>query len=270
MQQCSTVASSFSDDVGVSPQDLILNGTRVDAHNEVFSKAEFPQDGHGILSTKSQDEDWTASISVPHNQSDSGTPALCPPGATSNLSRTEQTSPRRIKNRTNQYTDTQAELRKKRGELAAAEAVVSTLRNEVKALEASTKAFEEIRLENTPHTNKHKWSDDDTTHRAKRSKDNATVRHGEIGYSNAKRLSISTESWSPTTMGDANQMMNYMSPSSTIDGDTDTEHSFQKFFDSTSPSSALYGASSNTFKFESLQTNLLNEESKRQAVLVGS
>jgi hypothetical protein len=107
-------------------------------------------------------------------------------------------------------------------------------------------------------------------HRAKRVRENATVRHGEAAYSNAKRLSFSKESWSHTTSEDANQMMNYMSPSSTVGEDTDTEHSFPKFFDSTSPSSALYGASGNTFKFESLQTNLLNEESKRQAVLVGS
>jgi len=277
VHQCSTAASSFSDDLGISPQDLMLNNAG-NSSKEIYRDAEARQDGSGFLPMKPQEQDWAANISMSHDQSSSDTQLLVPPESTRRPSHINHQTSQRCTSRVarTDFVDTQAELRKKRDELAAAEAIVSTLRNEVKTLEASTKAFEEIRLENTPHTNKHKWSEEETTHRAKRVKENMTVRGGsdlgneKIVYPIKKHHSISKESWSPKTREDASQMMDFMSPGSTMGNDTDTEHSFPKFFDTSSPSNTLYSGSGNTFKFESLQSNLLNEESKRQAVLVGS
>jgi hypothetical protein len=71
--------------------------------------------------------------------------------------------------------EAQAEIRKKKHELAAAEALVSNLRNEVKTLESSTMSLGGLKLENTRRTNKHRCSSNETVHKAKRMKDEAAA-----------------------------------------------------------------------------------------------
>lgn len=65
----------------------------------------------------------------------------------------------------------QAELRKKKDELAAAVALVSTLRKEIKSLEVSSLGSSG----NLRYTNKHKCAEDESPHQAKRMKEKATA-----------------------------------------------------------------------------------------------
>jgi hypothetical protein len=78
----------------------------------------------------------------------------------------------------NQHSDSlyhiQAQLRRKREELAAAEATVSNLRNEIKLLEASVKRQSPHVEDTIKQKNKHKRTNDRSLHNAKRLKGRAT------------------------------------------------------------------------------------------------
>jgi len=84
--------------------------------------------------------------------------------------------------------ESQAQLRKKKNELAAAEALVSHLRTEIKTLEASTLGFGGTTLAKLRYTNKHRCPNDQTSHKAKRMKEKAIIPSFTSGTSRGSRF----------------------------------------------------------------------------------
>lgn len=182
-QQTSTGTTAFSQqNFGISPQDLKHNDCRSDAYTDQFSRCidtEALALGNSSLSESSQLEDQEANMCLSRDQNE---PVTLAPGMAKIASQpfcgSERPNGRALNPQIDSSYHIHAELRKKRGELAAAESTVSSILTEIKLLEAFSKRgslhFEGLSFEDTiKQKNSHKRENDEILHSAKRMKKRA-------------------------------------------------------------------------------------------------
>jgi hypothetical protein len=171
--------NAFSqENFGISPQDLMHNDCRSDAYID-----QLPHSieinaltlGNTSSSKSSQYEDRDSNTPPPRDQNESftftqDTAKLAPQLFYGN----ERTSYQALNQHNDSLYHIQAQLRRKREELAAAEVTVSNLRNEIKLLEASVKRQSPHFEDTIKQKIKHKRTNDGILHGAKRLKGKAT------------------------------------------------------------------------------------------------
>jgi hypothetical protein len=177
-QQASAQVTAFSqENFGISPRDLMQNDYRSDEYTDQLPhsiEVDEPALGNisSLESSQVGDHEWNSGPSRKQNMpfklaQDTSKLSSQP------LHCRERTSGQPLDRHNDSLYYIHAELRKKREGLAAAEATVSNLRNEIKLLEASAKRqshFEDI----IKHKANHKRANDEILHSAKRLKEKAT------------------------------------------------------------------------------------------------
>jgi hypothetical protein len=162
---------------GISPQDPMHNDCRSDAYTDQLSlsiDAEELTLGNTCASDSCQDQDQEAKSCQSRDQIE---PFTSVPRTAKNASRPlhggGRTGGQALGQQNDSLSHIRAELRVKIEELAAAEATVSKLRDEIKLLEASAKR--QSHFEDTiKHKASHKRANDEILHGAKRLKERST------------------------------------------------------------------------------------------------